>query len=853
MRRTLAILSFIASINLAQLPVRAQGVDAAQQQFVDAFLSVRKGEEQEKAGDHKAALATYRSALGTLMRIKQENPKWQTELLDFRIKRTMEAVDLIQERMGGTKKGTPPNDPGLGLPPLTPDTDPLNPPVAVPKTKKSKGELPPLDDADPLSAVKQRLASLESQLSEANDRLREEKEKNQKLAIEIGDAMEARKKAEVAQKKAQQLADVFQASIHELKTAGDANGARAKELEAKLAAANRDLEATKIEREAQEERLTQALDRGRVLGGIAQSAGTLPKQVKELQAKLDAELMATAQQGELAKKRETDLKNQIAALAKDKAESATAVAEMKSLQAKLDLEQKTSAGEAQKAKKREEDLKGQIATLSKERKDDREELVRLRDLNKQTDKLMADNANLLKKLGDAEKQILAFKSTGSRDKDLAALKMQIVESQKALTTSDQKNASLQAEIGELQKKVTEYSKQINQFKADSKASAEERKKMEDENKLLQGIVVRVMQEDANRSQRKRMIQDEVSKLHLQSGALLQQINYLSQPVVKLEPHERKLFKKPVIVVQDPNTLVAWKTENTQPSGENAPPTAAPGTPDVTPASKPPEPAATNPAENAKPPVETAKVDNPPTAVKPKPGDDLPSKDDTDKNPADSKPPEPGATPPVSGVSGAKLPANVKPLADQAKKAFDSEKFAEAERLYDKTLQVAPNNVYLLSNRAVVQYRMGKFKQSEETFKKALAIAPEDAFCWSTIGIVYYQEEKFDDAVNALTKSLAINPRNPTAHNYLGITAAQKGWQEAAQKELESAVQLDPKYGDAWYNLAITLATKQPPDKAEAKKAYQKALELGIPKEQTMEDLLKDELPKTEPAKEELPK
>ncbi len=854
MRRTLAILTFLVGFHVAHLPVRAQGVDAAQQQFVDAFLSVRKGEEQEKSGDLKAALATYRSALTTLMRIKQENPKWQTELLDFRIKRTMEAVDLIQEKVGsgGPKRVPAGNDPGL-LPPLIPDNDPLSPPpVAAPKGKRPKTDLPPLeDDGNPIAAVQRQMEDYRRQLSEVKEQLREEKDRNQKLTNEISDAMESRKKAEVAQKKAQQLADVFQASIHDLKTTGDANGTKVKELEAKLAAAKRETEATKIEFEAQEERVNQLLGRTRKLADIAATAGDFPKQVKELQAKLDAEQKATTQKGEQAKLREEELKKQIASLTKDKSQSATAVAEIKSLQAKLELEQKSSAGEAQKAKQREEELKTQIATLTKERKDDREELVRLRDLNKQTDKLMADNATLLKKLGDAEKQILAFKSTGSRDKDLAALKLQIVESQKALSNSDQKNASLQAEIGELQKKVADYSKQINQFKADSKASAEERKKMEDENKLLQGIVVRVMQEDANRSRRKKMIQEEVGKLHLQSGALLRQIEYLSQPVVTLSAAERKLFKKPVIQVQDENTLVAFKTENGQPSGETAlpvpapdtPPAPAPTVPDTTPAPTSPEP---------------TKTDNPATTAKAKPGNETPANESPEKNTADSKPPEGSAAPPLSGSTGAKLPASVKSIADQAKKAFDGEKFAEAERLYDKSLQIAPNNVYLLSNRAVVQYRMGKFKQSEETFKKALALAPEDAFCWSTIGIVYYQEEKFDDAVNALTKSLAINPRNPTAHNYLGITAAQKGWQEAAQKELESAVQLDPKYGDAWYNLAITLATKQPPDKGEARKAYQKALELGVPKDQTMEDLLKEESPLAEtptviPAKDDLPK
>ncbi|MEO6785595.1 MAG: tetratricopeptide repeat protein, partial [Chthoniobacteraceae bacterium] len=399
-----------------------------------------------------------------------------------------------------------------------------------------------------------------------------------------------------------------------------------------------------------------------------------------------------------------------------------------------------------------------------------------------------------------------------------------------LVSSDQKNATFQVEIGELRRKVADYSKQIAQFTADTKASAEERKKMQDENRLLQGIVMRVLQEDANRAQRKKMIQSEIGKLHIQSDALLQQINYLTQPSVKLSSAERRLFKKPVFDVQDPNTLVAVKTDATpltEPPGTNTP-------------AEPPKPAPEKP-DATKPAAETEKPGNPPSSVKPKSNDDLPVKE-----PAATKPPESSGTPPVTTTSSsdAKLPAEAKPLAEQAKQAFDREKYTEAERLYDKALQLAPNNVYLRSNKAVVQFRMSKFKQAEESFRKALAIAPEDAFCWSTIGIVYYSEGKFDEAVNALTKSLAINPRNPTAHNYLGITAAQKGWLEAAQKELESAIQLDPKYADAWYNLAVTFTLKRTSDgklsaedKEQARKAYKKAIELGAEKDPAMDDLL----------------
>ena len=859
MRRTLVILCFIFGISFAPLPLRAQGTDAAQQQFVEAFLGVRKAEDQEKSGDVKTALATYKTALGTLMRIKQENPKWQSELLDFRIKRTAEAIDRLDGQSGGAMMTTKPGgNSGDILPPLKdPLDDPSIPPIPGSPRKPVK-VAPAGDDSNPIAAVQQQIQDYKRQLAEAKRQLQDEQERNAKLTTDIGEAFGSQKKAETAQKKAQQLAEVLEASMHDLKTAGEQSGSRAKDLEAKLAAANRSSAETKAELEAAEERVSQLLARSRKMTEVAGQAATLPKQVDSLKAKLDAEQKATVQQAEQAKKREADLKTQIAALAKDKAESAGAVAEMKSLQAKLDAEVKTTASEAMKAKKREEDLKGQIATLTKERNDDREELVRLRELSKSTDKLMADNAGLLKKLGDAEKQILSFKSTGgSRDAELVALTKQVTDAQKGLLASNQKNATMQVEIAELQKKVTEYGKQISEFKADKKASAEERKKLDDENRLLQGIVMRVLQEDANRNQRKKMIQEEVGKLHIQSGALLQQISYLAQPVVKLSNAERKLFKKPVIDVQDLNTLVyVMPTKQTDPAGETQPPennteTTKPApevTPGTPPSTKPPEPGGTTPPENTKPPGETTKPEVPPTGVKPKTDGDLPAKDPADTKPPVTKPVEPksndtktpdaGATPPVTGSAGVKLPAEARPLADQAKKAFDGEKFAEAERLYDKTLQIAPNNVYLLSNRAVVQYRQGKYKQAEETFKKALALAPEDAFCWSTIGIVYYQEEKYDDAVNALTKSLAINQRNPTAHNYLGITAAHKGWLEAAQKELESAVQLDPKYGDAWYNLAIALASKTPPDKVEAQKAYEKALELGVPKNEEMETLLK---------------
>ena len=94
---------------------------------------------------------------------------------------------------------------------------------------------------------------------------------------------------------------------------------------------------------------------------------------------------------------------------------------------------------------------------------------------------------------------------------------------------------------------------------------------------------------------------------------------------------------------------------------------------------------------------------------------------------------------------------------------------------------------------------------------------------------------YDD--EARTAYLASYKNERDARKELEL-AAQKGWMEAAQKELETALQLDPKYADAWFNLAVTQTLKQPPDKEEARKAYEKAVELGADKDPAMEQMLK---------------
>ncbi len=185
----------------------------------------------------------------------------------------------------------------------------------------------------------------------------------------------------------------------------------------------------------------------------------------------------------------------------------------------------------------------------------------------------------------------------------------------------------------------------------------------------------------------------------------------------------------------------------------------------------------------------------------------------------------------------KVPASLIPLTEQARVLFDKGDFEGALTKYNEILQKAPDNLYALSNGGVVLYQLGRLPQSQAMLQKAVTVAPNDAFSHSILGIVYYQQGKYDEAISSLTRAITIDPKNAQAHNYLGIACSQKGWQENAEKAMRRAIEIDPNYADAHFNLSVVYATQKPPSRALARKHYQQAVTLGMPKDPELEKLI----------------
>lgn len=193
--------------------------------------------------------------------------------------------------------------------------------------------------------------------------------------------------------------------------------------------------------------------------------------------------------------------------------------------------------------------------------------------------------------------------------------------------------------------------------------------------------------------------------------------------------------------------------------------------------------------------------------------------------------------PESYAEKPRIPEEFKETAAKATSLYNEKKFDEAAAAYQQILDKYPQSIYALSNLGVVRFQQQKYPEAEKALREAIRVAPNDAFSHSVLGIVLVQQEKYDDAIQVLSRAVALDPNDAKTRNYLGISSSRKGLSEAAEQECRKAIELDEGYGDAHFNLAVIYATQTPPAKELAKRHYNRALELGVPKDQELEKLL----------------
>ncbi len=134
----------------------------------------------------------------------------------------------------------------------------------------------------------------------------------------------------------------------------------------------------------------------------------------------------------------------------------------------------------------------------------------------------------------------------------------------------------------------------------------------------------------------------------------------------------------------------------------------------------------------------------------------------------------------------------------------NEQLVEAQELYRRVLETAPNHPHALHYAGVLAHQQGRSDEAVALIERSLALEPDRADYYSNLGIVLQSDGKLDRAIDAYQRAIAIDPSHANAHSNLGVLLRATGRPSEAEAAYRTAIQLDPDHIDAYTNLGILL-------------------------------------------------
>lgn len=191
-----------------------------------------------------------------------------------------------------------------------------------------------------------------------------------------------------------------------------------------------------------------------------------------------------------------------------------------------------------------------------------------------------------------------------------------------------------------------------------------------------------------------------------------------------------------------------------------------------------------------------------------------------------------------GQAGA-LPDNTTSLSKKAADAFAKRDWPTARTAYKEMLEVDAENGLVWGNLGAVEQQSGQLKEAIACFEKSVRFNPGLIQSWNALGLLHADNGDVYLAISMFTRAIHEDPTDPRAHNYLAIAARSLGWTSTAESALQRAIELNPNYGIAHFNLALLYVDQKPPSVELARRHYEKALSLGVEKDEIVERRLKE--------------
>lgn len=333
------------------------------------------------------------------------------------------------------------------------------------------------------------------------------------------------------------------------------------------------------------------------------------------------------------------------------------------------------------------------------------------------------------------------------------LRGKVTDTEAKLAESEAKLAGTIVQVKDLTRQLDVASAELDRLKLNPNPGAEE-KNMIAENEMLRSIVLRQLSEQAKREDARKIVENELKKLDINSSeVLIEQAQVLTAPAVALTQEEKKLFQDPITLMSEPKTSsMDVKIGMSLPSKRSHAVEKAAGANDEI-------------TEDLKPKVEAAK--------------ERYSKQDYE--------------------GAAKV---YRDLAAQAPKSHFVQtnlgivelqlgRMPEAESALKKAEDINPDDAVPYAYLGIVRDRQGKTDEAMKYLQKSLELDSASHIAHNYLGICFGKKGNRDQAEKEIKEAIALKPDYAAAHFNLAILYAtsKPPAMDLAKKYYSKAIEL----------------------------------------------------------------
>lgn len=130
--------------------------------------------------------------------------------------------------------------------------------------------------------------------------------------------------------------------------------------------------------------------------------------------------------------------------------------------------------------------------------------------------------------------------------------------------------------------------------------------------------------------------------------------------------------------------------------------------------------------------------------------------------------------------------------------------ADAEQVYQRVLEVAPDHPDIVHFYGVLLHQLGRSEEGIAAIERSLTLEPDRAECYNNLGIILRALERYEEAVAAYMTATELDPKHANAYNNLGVLRRFTGKPAEAEAAYRQAIELKPTYAEAYHNLGVLL-------------------------------------------------